>query len=63
MVDTSDPVFRTEYEKLARANHERLSRLLDRLEVAHVDIDTSQGYVRPLRQFFKQRANVLRRGG
>jgi len=62
LVDTRDAAFQKEYARVARSRREQLTRLLDQLEVDHVDIDTSVGYVRPLRKFFRQRAQALRAG-
>jgi uncharacterized protein (DUF58 family) len=62
LVDTSSDRFQREYERLTRARQKQLTRLLDSLEVDHVDIDTSAGYVKPLVQFFRSRERVLRAG-
>lgn len=61
-IDTSSAAFRKEYEKGARHRQVRLDKLLDRLEVEHVDIDAAQGYVQPLVGFFHRRARRARVG-
>ncbi|MBI4860228.1 MAG: DUF58 domain-containing protein [Candidatus Riflebacteria bacterium] len=62
LVDTSSREFQQEYRQLTQGRHQRVTKFLDRLDVDHVDIDTSRGYVRPLVQFFRRRARALGAG-
>ena len=62
VVDTASPQFQREYERITKARFKALTKLLDTLEVDHVDIDTSQGYVKPLVTFFRRRARALGAG-
>ena len=62
IVDTSSSQFQSEYEKITRGRLTRLQKMLDRLEVDHVDIDTSRSYVKPLVGFFRRRAAMIGAG-
>jgi uncharacterized protein (DUF58 family) len=61
-IDTRSPRFQAEYDRITRARQRNLSRLLDTLEVDHVDIDTSRSYVKPLVAFFRRRAKMIGAG-
>jgi len=62
LVDTASAHFQEAYARVTQNRRHQLSKLLDRLQVDHVDIDTSAGYVKPLVQFFRQRARALGAG-
>lgn len=60
-VDTADPRFRQEYAERNTQRRAELARMLQAIEVDHVEIHTGQGYVDPLVAFFHKRARRLRR--
>jgi len=62
VVDTSSASFQAEYDRITRGRQKALTRLMDQLEVDHVDIDTSKGYVKPLVAFFRRRAKMIGAG-
>ena len=61
-IDTRGSRFQAEYDRITRSRLRQLTRLLDTLEVDHVDIDTSKGYVKPLVAFFRKRAKMIGAG-
>lgn len=62
VVDTSAATFQAEYDRVTRSRLKALTKLMDQLEVDHVDIDTSKGYVKPLVAFFRKRAKMIGAG-
>jgi uncharacterized protein (DUF58 family) len=61
-VDTGSKTFQEEYDRITRGRLKALTKMLDGLEVDHVDIDTSKGYVKPLVGFFRKRAKMIGAG-
>ena len=56
LVDTSDPVFRANYEKLAKQQRNNLSSLLRKTRIDQVEIRSDEPYEVPLKRFFFNRS-------
>jgi uncharacterized protein (DUF58 family) len=54
-VDTSDQLFRREWEQRKAKKEKELDRLFSRAKVDHIRVTTDQPYIVPLMQFFKAR--------
>ncbi len=54
-IDTSSSAFRKKYSALGASRSQRLSRLFQKLNIAQVDIQTEQDYLRELIKFFRTR--------
>jgi uncharacterized protein (DUF58 family) len=61
LVDTSSARTRQALVERATRHNQQLERLLRRLDVDHVDIDTTASYIEPLQAFFSLRTGRRRR--
>jgi hypothetical protein len=61
VLDSGDRFVREQFEHLAREEEARLRKLLRRLSVDQVEIQTDRSYVRPLIDFFHARERKLAR--
>lgn len=68
VIDTSSRSFQAEYDKITKGRARQLKRLMDQLEVDHVEIAvgaegaTLKEYVKPLVAFFRRRAKAIGEG-
>lgn len=68
VVDTSSKSFQVEYQKITSGRAKALNKLMDQLEVDHVEIAigardaTLKEYVKPLVAFFRRRAKMIGAG-
>jgi uncharacterized protein (DUF58 family) len=61
IIDSGDRFVRDQFEHLAGEERARLSRLLRRLSVDQIEIQTDRSYVQPLIDFFRARERKLTR--
>lgn len=55
VVDTSDEEFRENYERIVREKEESLRKMFKKNKIDFIEIVTEEGYLKPLKKFFKLR--------
>lgn len=60
LIDTSDYAWRTEFESNTQLQQAEREKILQRIQIDHINIHTDRPYAQPLIRFFRERAKRFR---